>query len=160
MVTWRIVDDDVECLHVERNPTMTCSGSHLYRFYRFRIPHQVVYIALFAYPYTNFSGARTCSCLKGSPVRLNPRGVFSVIPPRPRSTTRPVLRVHSTLVARKMRRNDCRRSATLFVPWWPYPRMVKLKHLLVLVVGFFFTRVVTITLPLYASRYSFFLYLG
>jgi hypothetical protein len=29
MVTWRIVDDDVECLHVERNPTMTCSGSHL-----------------------------------------------------------------------------------------------------------------------------------
>jgi hypothetical protein len=29
------VDDDVECLHVERNPTMTCSGSHLYKFYRF-----------------------------------------------------------------------------------------------------------------------------
>jgi hypothetical protein len=28
------VDDDVECLHVERNPTMTCSGSHLYKFYR------------------------------------------------------------------------------------------------------------------------------
>jgi hypothetical protein len=27
MVTWRIVDDDVECLHVERNPTMACSGS-------------------------------------------------------------------------------------------------------------------------------------
>jgi hypothetical protein len=36
MVTWRIVDDDVECLHVERNPTMTCSGSHLYKFYRFQ----------------------------------------------------------------------------------------------------------------------------
>jgi hypothetical protein len=35
MVTWRIVDDDVECLHVERNPIMTCSGSHLYKFYRF-----------------------------------------------------------------------------------------------------------------------------
>jgi hypothetical protein len=35
MVTWRIVDDDVECLHVERNPTMTCSGSHLYKFYRY-----------------------------------------------------------------------------------------------------------------------------
>jgi hypothetical protein len=34
-VTWRIVDDDVECLHVERNPTITCSGSHLYKFYRF-----------------------------------------------------------------------------------------------------------------------------
>jgi hypothetical protein len=34
MVTWHIVDDDVECLHVERNPTMTCSGSHLYKFYR------------------------------------------------------------------------------------------------------------------------------
>jgi hypothetical protein len=30
------VDDDVECLHVERNPTMTCSGSHLYKFYRLR----------------------------------------------------------------------------------------------------------------------------
>jgi hypothetical protein len=29
------VDDDVECLHVEKNPTMTCSGSHLYKFYRF-----------------------------------------------------------------------------------------------------------------------------
>jgi hypothetical protein len=29
------VDDDVECLHVERNPTMTCSGSHLYKFYRY-----------------------------------------------------------------------------------------------------------------------------
>jgi hypothetical protein len=37
MVTWRIVDDDVECLHVERNPTMACSGSHLYKFYRFSI---------------------------------------------------------------------------------------------------------------------------
>jgi hypothetical protein len=36
MVTWRIVDDDVECLHVERNPTMACSGSHLYKFYRYR----------------------------------------------------------------------------------------------------------------------------
>jgi hypothetical protein len=35
MVTWHIVDDDVECLHVERNPTVTCSGSHLYKFYRF-----------------------------------------------------------------------------------------------------------------------------
>jgi hypothetical protein len=35
MVTWRIVDDDVECLHVERSPTMACSGSHLYKFYRF-----------------------------------------------------------------------------------------------------------------------------
>jgi hypothetical protein len=34
MVTWRIVDDDVEFLHVERNPTMACSGSHLYKFYR------------------------------------------------------------------------------------------------------------------------------
>jgi hypothetical protein len=34
MVTWHIVDDDVECLHVERNPTITCSGSHLYKFYR------------------------------------------------------------------------------------------------------------------------------
>jgi hypothetical protein len=41
MMTWRIVDgdmtivdDDVECLHVEGNPTMTCSGSHLYKFYR------------------------------------------------------------------------------------------------------------------------------
>jgi hypothetical protein len=37
MVTWRIVDDDVECLHVERNPTMTCSGSHLYKFYRYLV---------------------------------------------------------------------------------------------------------------------------
>jgi hypothetical protein len=36
MVTWHIVDDDVECLHIERNPTMTCSGSHLYKFYRFK----------------------------------------------------------------------------------------------------------------------------
>jgi hypothetical protein len=35
MMTWRIVDDDVECLHVERNPTMDFSGSHLYKFYRF-----------------------------------------------------------------------------------------------------------------------------
>jgi hypothetical protein len=35
MVTWRIVDDDVEYLHVERNPTMACSGSHLYKFYRY-----------------------------------------------------------------------------------------------------------------------------
>jgi hypothetical protein len=35
MVTWRIVDDDVECLHVERNPTMACSGSHLHKFYRY-----------------------------------------------------------------------------------------------------------------------------
>jgi hypothetical protein len=34
MVIWRIVDDDVECLHVERNPTIACSGSHLYKFYR------------------------------------------------------------------------------------------------------------------------------
>jgi hypothetical protein len=34
-VTWRIVDDDVEYLHVERNRTMACSGSHLYKFYRF-----------------------------------------------------------------------------------------------------------------------------
>jgi hypothetical protein len=33
-MTWRIVDDDVERLHVERNPTMACSGSHLYKFYR------------------------------------------------------------------------------------------------------------------------------
>jgi hypothetical protein len=31
-VTWHVVDGDVECLHVERNPTMTCSGSHLYKF--------------------------------------------------------------------------------------------------------------------------------
>jgi hypothetical protein len=35
MVTCHIVDDDVECLHVGRNPTMTCSGSHLYKFYRY-----------------------------------------------------------------------------------------------------------------------------
>jgi hypothetical protein len=34
MVTWHIVDDGVECLRVERNPTMTCTGSHLYKFYR------------------------------------------------------------------------------------------------------------------------------
>jgi hypothetical protein len=33
-VTWHIVNDDVECLHVERNPTIACSGSHLYKFYR------------------------------------------------------------------------------------------------------------------------------
>jgi hypothetical protein len=30
-----MVDDYVECLHVERNPTMTCSRSHLYKFYRY-----------------------------------------------------------------------------------------------------------------------------
>jgi hypothetical protein len=36
MVTWRIVDDDVKCLHVERNPTIACSGSHLYKFYRWQ----------------------------------------------------------------------------------------------------------------------------
>jgi hypothetical protein len=35
MVTWRIVDDDVKCLHVERILSMTCSGSHLYSCYRF-----------------------------------------------------------------------------------------------------------------------------
>jgi hypothetical protein len=42
MVTWHIVDDDVECLHVERNPTMTCSGSHLYKFYRWDIWKHVI----------------------------------------------------------------------------------------------------------------------
>jgi hypothetical protein len=49
MVTWRIVDDDVECLHVERNPIMTCSGSHLYEFYRFLrilIQHSSMWIKL------------------------------------------------------------------------------------------------------------------
>jgi hypothetical protein len=35
MVTWHIVDDDVEYLHVERNPTVTSSGSHVYKFYRY-----------------------------------------------------------------------------------------------------------------------------
>jgi hypothetical protein len=34
MVTWCIVDDDVDCLHVGRNPTMACNGPHLYKFYR------------------------------------------------------------------------------------------------------------------------------
>jgi hypothetical protein len=29
-----IVDIDVECLHVKRNLSMTCSGSHLYCCYR------------------------------------------------------------------------------------------------------------------------------
>jgi hypothetical protein len=34
-VTWHLVGHDVECLHVERNDTMTFSGSHLYKFYRY-----------------------------------------------------------------------------------------------------------------------------
>jgi hypothetical protein len=42
MVTWRIVDDDVECLHVERNSTMVCSGSHLYKFHKYEMMINVV----------------------------------------------------------------------------------------------------------------------
>jgi hypothetical protein len=35
MMIWHIVDDDVEWLHVGRNPTMTCGEYRLYSCYRF-----------------------------------------------------------------------------------------------------------------------------
>jgi hypothetical protein len=65
MVTWHIVDDDVECLHVQRNPTMTCSGSHLYKFYRFAEEHdsQINLDPLICRLIISYRGASCCVSL-------------------------------------------------------------------------------------------------